>query len=46
MLEMIVVPTITTATVMTTLTVVNFVAAAFTVGQGIIAVAPMALALL
>jgi hypothetical protein len=46
MLELIVVPTITTATVMTTLAVVNFVVAVVTVGQGVIAVAPLALALI
>ena len=44
MFELIVVPTITTASVMTALTVANFAGALFTVGNGVIAVAPVVIA--
>ena len=44
MLELIVVPTITVATVMTTLSVINFAGALFTVGTGIAAAVPEVIA--
>ena len=43
-IELVAIPTITTASVMTALAVANFAAAIFTVGTGIAAVAPSVIA--
>jgi hypothetical protein len=44
MLELIAIPTITTASVMTALAVAQFAGAVFTVGSGLVAVAPSVMA--
>ena len=43
-IELVAIPTITTAGVMTAFTVINFAGALFTVGQGVVAIAPSVIA--